>query len=430
MPHRSGPRLRTRSAPTVRRSLLCALALLLLAGCGTLSDPGGGTRTVEVWLMKGSLTEEFTDDFVRDFESRNPGAKAHVTVHEWPGIDKKVHRALRSDDGPDVIEVGNTQVAEYVEAGGVRNFTTEFAELGGDDWIDAMASSGQVDGYQFGVPFYAANRVVIYRKDLFEKAGVDAPPRDREEWLEATERLDEPEGQQGIYLPGRNWYVLAGFVWDEGGELAVERSGRWAGDVDSPEAVRGMEFYARLQGYGDADAAADEAHPDELEVFARKDVAQLVAVPGSAKLITDANPELAGKLGFFPVPGKRAGTPGSVFTGGSVLIMPERSDAREEGYDFIRLLASDGWQQRMANTMSFVPNKARLTEALEREPGTAAMAEAAENGHATPASPHWGDLEADNPLKTYQTAVLRGADVRTAARRASEEITRLLNGGA
>ncbi|MEV7522581.1 hypothetical protein, partial [Streptomyces sp. NPDC091371] len=34
------------------------------------------------------------------------------------------------------------------------------------------------------------------------------------------QKLDKGD-QQGIYLAGQNWYVLAGFVWDEGGELAL-----------------------------------------------------------------------------------------------------------------------------------------------------------------------------------------------------------------
>ncbi|WP_223165332.1 GNAT family N-acetyltransferase [Lentzea indica] len=42
------------------------------------------------------------------------------------------------------------------------------------------------------------------------------PPKTREEWLAATAKLDQGD-QQGIYLPGQNWYTLSGFVWDEGG---------------------------------------------------------------------------------------------------------------------------------------------------------------------------------------------------------------------
>jgi N,N'-diacetylchitobiose transport system substrate-binding protein len=409
------------------RVVALAVSGALLAGCGLVGD-GGGDRALQVWLMEGSLTDGLTRDLVRDYEERHPGVDVEVQVQEWPGIDRKVTAALRSGEGPDVIEVGNTQVAQYVETGRVQNLTIRMIDLGSDEWLPALAGSGQVDGYQYGVPFYAANRVVVYRKDLFSAAGIDDPPRSREEWLTATAALDSPPGQQGIYLPGQNWYVLAGFVWDEGGRLAVERSGRWSGTLDSPEALRAMDFYRQLQSHGEATADSDEADPDQEQVFAEGRVAQLITVPGSARLITEANPGLKGKLGFFPVPGRKPGRPGAVFTGGSVLIMPDREGTDEDAYAFVKLLSGDRWQRRVARTMSYVPNKAKLADALSGDPGAEAMARAAERGHAVPASPSWGDLEADNPIKRYMTAVLRGEDPEAAARRASATIGRVLNG--
>ncbi|GAA2423664.1 extracellular solute-binding protein [Streptomyces macrosporus] len=382
---------------------------------------------MEVWLMRGSLSDELADAVVRDFESRNPGVEVEVTVQDWSGIDRKVTAALASDDAPDVIEVGNTQVAQYVEAGGVRNLTIEVTDLGGDHWIPGLEEPGKIDGYQYGVPFYAANRVIIYRKDLFARAGITSPPTTREEWLEVTARLTRP-GLQGIYLPGRNWYVLAGFVWDEGGDLAVERSGQWTGALHTPRALRAMEFYKKLRSYGRGPADSDEGDPEQRGVFAKGGIAQLIDVPGAAELIVEANPDLAGKLGFFPIPGKKKGTPGAVFTGGSVLIIPEKGDEQDAAYSFVKLLTGEKWQRKLARTMSVVPNSTELADALEDDPGAAAMAEGARNGHATPNSPRWGELEADNPIKRYQTEVLRGADARTAARRASEEITEILTG--
>lgn len=415
-----------------RRSAVRALALAastsLLAACSMLTDGGEETRTLQVWLMEGSLTDDLTGSFVRDYERRNPGVDVEVTVQEWPGVDRKVTAALRSGEGPDVIEVGNTQVAQYVETGRVQNLTIRMIDLGSDEWLPGLATSGQVDGYQYGVPFYAANRVVVYRKDLFAEAGITSPPRTREEWLTATAALDSPPGQQGIYLPGQNWYVLAGFVWDEGGRIAVERSGRWTGTLDSPEALRAMEFYRELQSRGEAPTDSDEAEPDQEQVFAEGRVAQLITVPGAARLITDTNPDLKGKLGFFPVPGKKAKKPGAVFTGGSVLITPEREGTDEAAYEFVKLLSGDVWQRRIAEAMSYVPNKAKLADALDGDPGAEAMARAAEQGHTVPASPSWGDLEADNPIKRFMTDVLRGEDPGAAARRASATISRVLNG--
>ncbi|MBB1243392.1 extracellular solute-binding protein [Streptomyces durbertensis] len=412
---------------STRLALATAVALLLgTTACGT--DTANGERTVEVWLMQHSVKPELVQRVVDEFEQQHAGVKVRVVEQKWDGIGEKVTSALESGDGPDVIEVGNTQVARYVAGGGVRNLTLEVSDLDGDDWIPGLAEPGKIDGYQFGIPYYAANRVVVYRKDLFAEAGVERLPKTREQWLEATRKLHQPEeGRQGIYLPGQNWYVLAGFIWDEGGNLAIEQSGQWSGALHTKEALRGMAYYQELQALGNGPVGSDEAEPNHAEVFADEEVAQLIAVPGEAEQIVNRNPDLRGKLGFFPVPGKSADEPGAVFTGGSVLILPEKSDEREMGYQFLKLLTSDKWQREIATTMSYVPNRTTLSDVLKGHPGAAAMAKGAENGHATPNSPSWAALESDNPVKRYQTDVLTGADPTAAARKASSEITSLLS---
>lgn len=407
-----------------------ALGLLgLLGGCGVLPSPGGDPPVLDVWLMQNSASDGFVEDVVADFETRHEDVTVRVTVQEWSGIGEKVTEALGSDDGPDVIEVGNTQVAQYVETGNVRNLTTQVINFDGRNWLPGLAESGQVYGHQFGIPYYAANRVVIYRTDLFEAAGYTEPPRNRAEWLEMTAALDQAAGQQGIYLPGQNWFVLAGFIWDEGGTLAQESSGVWNGTLHTEEALAGMEFYAELQALGDGPKDSDEATPDQAGIFAEGNVAQVIATPGTAQTVTELNPQLAGKLAFFPVPGKKAGTPGAVFTGGSNLIIREGSDLPMASYEFVRLLTSDRWQTELATEMSYVPSRITLGHVVEADPGAAAMVEGAtRNGHTAPQSARWGDVEADNPLKEYQTAVLTGADPEQSAREASDALTTLLNG--
>lgn len=407
---------------------LTAATGLLLSGCSVFSSSSGDDLVLDVWMMNHSAGQSFIDQVVAEFEAQHDGVRVNVVVQEWGGIGDKVTEALTTGEGPDVIEVGNTQVAQYVATGGVTDLTNQVISLSGDDWVPGLAAPGQVYGHQYGIPFYAANRVVIYRTDLFDAAGIEQLPRDREEWLEITGQLNEVPGQQGIYLPGQNWYVLAGFIWDEGGDLAVENGGVWRGALDTDQAAAGMDFYQQLQGLGDGPIDTDEANPNHEEVFAEGNVAQLISTPGSAQVIIDANPELEGKLGFFPVPGKQRDTPGSVFTGGSNLIIPDATNNLQLAYDFVKLLTGDKWQSELATSMSLVPNRTTLAEAVQGDPGTAAMVEGARNGRATPQSPHWASVEADNPIKRYQTAVLGGADPKAAGEEASLAITALLSG--
>ncbi|MGW1126140.1 extracellular solute-binding protein [Streptomyces sp. NPDC002526] len=414
------------------RMLVGAVALIstvALGGCGVIPGTGGsGGKKVTIWLMKDSVTADFLDRFKKSYEDEHSSVELEFKIQEWGGIGPKVLEALAGKDTPDVIEVGNTQVAQYAESGNLRDLTLEsMRDLGREDWLPGLAEPGSIGGVQYGIPWYAANRVVIYNKDIFEDAGIKNPPKTRAQWIADTEKLNH-DGIQGMYLPGQNWYVLAGFIWDEGGQLASDGEGDWEGVLDTPAALRGMDFYSELQALGDGPKDADEEKPPQANVFAEGNVAQIISTPSTATLIEKKNPELKGKLGYFPIPGKTAKAPGSVFTGGSDLIVPQKSDQRAAAYDVIKALAGAKWQEDLAKTMSYVPNKPELAHVIEGEESTAAMAEGAAQGHATPNSPQWAAVEADNPIKTYMTAVLQGGDPATEAKAASEKITAVLAG--
>ncbi|MER6471962.1 extracellular solute-binding protein [Streptomyces collinus] len=413
----------------MRRRLLALICVTgsLVSGCGLL--PGGHDRhTVTVWLMKDSASKEFLARFTEDFERTHTDQRLDIRIQEWTGIVEKVRKALRSHakDAPDVIEVGNTQVPQYVDDGRLADLTLEsMRDWGKEHWLPGLAEPGKEGNKQYGVPWYAANRVVIYRKDLFERAGIAGPPKTRDAWLDDTEKLNSG-GDQGIYLAGQDWYTLSGFIWDEGGELAQEKDYEWRGTLDTPAALRGMAFYRRLQALGEGPVDSDEEHPPQAGVFAGGKVAQIVAVPGQAQAIVQQNPGLKGKLGFFPVPGKSAARPGTVFTGGSDLVVPQNTDDQFAATAVIGALTGAKWDTELARTMNYVPNKTTLAGAVDGEEGVAAMAAGAAHGRATPNTPQWAAVEADNPIKGYMTRVIGGADPATEARRASRKITEAL----
>ncbi|MER5934715.1 extracellular solute-binding protein [Streptomyces sp. NPDC002054] len=405
------------------------VAATSLTACSMLPGSDEEAEKVTLWLMKGSASDDFIQKFTESYEREHPGIDLEIEIQEWTGIGDKVNGVLKgtATDRADVIEVGNTQVARYIETGGLSEVTLEAVrEWGSKDWLKGLADPGSVNGAQYGVPWYAANRVVIYNKDLFGAAGIKDLPKNRQEWLTATKKLDKGD-QQGIYLAGQNWYVLAGFIWDEGGELAVEGGGVWTGALDSEQALAGMDFYKQLHALGEGPDNADEETPPQSEVFARGQVAQIIAPPGQVAQIEAANPALKGKLGFFPVPGKTSDKPGAVFTGGSDLIIPENTGNRSAAVDVITALVSEKWQTELARTMSYVPNKTSLAHIVQGNEGATAMTFGAAHGRATPKSPRWAEVEAKNPIKPYMTAVLTGQDPEQAAKTASQAISKVLS---
>ncbi|MGW4610351.1 extracellular solute-binding protein [Streptomyces sp. NPDC004532] len=412
-------------------------ALVAAAGLSACSSSGsddggsggGGRTTIDVWLMRDSVSAAFQTEFVKGFETAHPDIKVRVQIQEWDGIGEKVTAALASNDAPDVIETGNTQVAQFAQSGGLLDLSDKVGDLGGSSWLKGLSEPGSYENKQYGIPYYAANRVVIYRKDLFQKAGVDASKiKTRDQWTSATQKLDKGS-QQGIYLPGQNWYTLSGFIWDEGGDLATQSGGSWKGALDTPEALHAMEFYKKLQALGKGPKDSDEAQPPQAEVMAKGQVAQVISTPGGANVVVQNNAALEGKLGFFPIPGKTADKPGAVFTGGSDLVIPAVSQHHDAAYTFIKDLTGDAWQKKLAVAMSYVPNKTTLAGAVAADPGASAMAVGAAEGHATPNTPGWAAVEAKNPIKDYMTAVLTGKEAASEATKASEAITQAMNSG-
>ncbi|MFJ8694707.1 extracellular solute-binding protein [Streptomyces roseolilacinus] len=408
---------------------------IFLSACSGGSDDttgggaGGGKSELTVWLMRDSVSASFQQEFAAAFAKSHPDIDLKIQIQEWDGIGQKVTAALASNDAPDVIEVGNTQVAQYAQSGGLLDLTNKKADLGGDAWLKGLAEPGAWEDNQYGIPYYAANRVVVYRTDLFQQAGIDpAAIKTRDQWISATQKLNQGD-QQGIYLTGQTWYTLAGFIWDEGGDLAVKDGGKWKGALDTPQALAGMKFYKKLQALGKGPKDADEANPPQAEVMAKGKVAQIISVPGGANVIAEQNPDLKDKLGFFPIPGKTADKPGAVFTGGSDLVIPAASQHQDAAYTFIKELTGDAWQKKLALVMSYVPNKTTLASAVASDPGAAAMAVGAAQGRATPNTPGWAAVEAENPIKDYMTAALTGGDMKQEAMKTSEDITRAMNSG-
>ncbi|WP_326628947.1 extracellular solute-binding protein [Nonomuraea fuscirosea] len=416
----------------MRNRILALAAVFALAACGAAEEPGqqqaAGPVKLTVWIMDGSVTQELLKKFETEYEAAHQGVDLDIQIQAWDGIGERVTAALASTDAPDVIEVGNTQVAQYSASGGVSDLSAKVADLKGEDWLPGLAQPGKIDGKQYGIPWYAANRVVVYNKDLFKAAGIAEPPKTRDEWLEVTEKLNKG-GNQGIYLTGQTWYALAGFVWDEGGDLAVQEGGKWKGALDTPQALAGMDYYKRLQALGKGPKDADEANPPQHEVFAQGKVGQIIAVPGIAARVLEVDDKLKDKMGFFPIPGKTADKPGTVFTGGSDLIIPVASQRQEQAYEVVKALAGEQFQTELAKAMSFVPNRTSLAGVLAGDEGTAAMAVGAANGRATPNTPNWAAVEATSVIKQYMTAVLTGGDPAAEGKKVSESITTTLNSG-
>lgn len=415
------------------------------AGSAPASQPAEA-KTLTVWLMNGSASDDLVKQLNTEFEAAHPGVTVKYEVQQWNGIVSRLNGALAAPQPPDVVETGNTQTASYAAAGALMDLTDKRADLGGgssadsssadEAWLGGLNDSSIWDGKLYAAPFYAGTRVVIYNKDQFSAAGIDpASITSKDKLIAAAKTLqDKNKGvtdYSGLYIPGQNWYALMSFIEDHGGKIAELEGDKWVGKLDSPEAQAGIQDYIDYFKAGSTGPADnDEQNPEQATVMGNGKAGMMIAnlwELGTSESKSDA---IKGKLGVFKIPSATGKDSAPVFLGGSNLGIAAGSQNQDLALDWVKLMTGEKYQKLMIAAGN-VPNSKNLAETATSENANLAVAAgaAAAGSFVTPQDPRWASVEAGaNPLKDMLTKVLTGqASITDAAKAANAEIEARMN---
>ncbi|MBF9067563.1 extracellular solute-binding protein [Streptacidiphilus fuscans] len=409
------------------------MVALALSACGPLglgsaaSSPSPTSwrgQKLVVWLMSGDNPPSWVSAVTAEFERTYPGATVEVDVQQWSGIQTTVDSALATVTPPDVVDIGNTQTPYYASTGGLLDLTPYLSQLGASQWTASMDRSTVYQGRQYAAPWYAGNRVVMYNKLLWKKAGLTTPPATQDEWVADLTRLQNTAGvSSALWLPGQNWYAFDGFLQDDGAQIVRQNGRAWDGNLDSPAALQAAALFEKLQAFGNAPKDGNEAN--QYQAFAKGDVGCMIAMGYEGDEVVKADPALAGQIGWFPIPGRTAEAPARTFLGGSDLTVAMNSQHRVLALGFLKIALDDANESLMAKDSGFLPNRASLYGALAGNAYAQAAAKSVPYAGYTPLVPTWGNVEeSPNPVVTlFLTPVLEGRDPKQAAEAADREMT-------
>jgi N,N'-diacetylchitobiose transport system substrate-binding protein len=414
-------------------------ALLALAACGSddegeasLEAPPADTEaTLRVWLNGPDTPDEMIDLAKETFAEKYPDVTVEVERQEWDGVVNRLTNVLPTDDSPDIVEMGNTQAQAFEANGALVDLSEAREDLGGDDLVDSLVEAGTYDGAFYGVPYYGGARIVVYRKDLFEKSGLTIPTT-MEEFVAAGKKLKADNADipnfSGIYFPGRNWQATLSFIWDAGGDIAVNENGEWVGELDSAESVAGLQTVQDIMQNANA-APADTDDAEDYLDFCNGEVGMLMGPGWKMGQITgeDGCPgKYDAVLGAFPLPGSDGGVAPS-FLGGSNLGISTQSENPGLALEFLKVLTSEEFQTEFAE-IGLIPVRKSLLGTVQGDEAAQAQAKAAEVTRFVPSSEYWAEVESGTVLHDMGAAIAGGADVQDEATRADEAIVEILNG--
>jgi N,N'-diacetylchitobiose transport system substrate-binding protein len=412
------------------------------------ASAAASSGTLTVWLMNGSLNDNTVVQLDTDFQVSHPGWKVNYQVQQWDGIVDKLTTALASNTPPDVVEMGNTQAITFEAAGALADLTANRAALGGGTSNDSasadqlyVASLNSASVYQdklFALPFYAGDRVLIYRKDLFTAAGVDPVSiTSKDKLIAAAKTLNTKNASvkdfSGLYMAGQNWYALLQMIWDRGGDVAANANGKWTSSLSSAESQQGIQDYVDYYNSGSTGPKDnDEMNPPEYDLFHAGKVGMFIgngweigsAIGTDGKLTAD-------QVGVMAIPSATDGKTAPVFLGGSVLGIAAKSPNQAAALDWLKQLTSDSGQQLLIAN-GWIPSLKTAAAAIPDTEATKILkiqaTEAAAGSGFTPNDPRWAGVEANNPIKAMLTKILSGAaSIADAAKEADTKIDAILN---
>lgn len=398
------------------------------SGDDTFATPDKDTEaTLRVWLNGPDTPETMREYAIAEFKKSYPNVEVKIEEQEWDGIVNLLTTSLNSSDTPDIVEMGNTQAQGFEAAGALQDLSSQEDALGGADLLDSLKEAGTYDGKLYGLPLYAGARVVTYRTDLFEAAGIEVPTT-MDEFVAAGKKLQEANAAtpnfSGIYFPGRNWQAMLSFIWDAGGDIAVQDGGEWTGKLADDDSVAGLTTVQDIMKNANQAPADSDDRNDYIE-FCANEIGMLMGPGWKQGQIEEECPALVGKIGVFPLPGADEAVAPS-FLGGSVLGISAKSKNIGLANEFLKLISSEGFQTQYAEA-GLIPNQKTLLDKVAGSPGAVAQAKAAENSRFTPSSEFWADVEGGDILQDMGTSIGNGDDVKDAAQSANDAIIEILN---
>lgn len=413
---------------------LLGVSAIALAGC---AGTGGGTSSggaaeIRVWLVGTDTPQEARDYLVSTFAKENPGSTLVIEEQQWTGLVDKLTTSLSSNDTPDIVEMGNTQAAAFTSSGALLSLDDIKGDLGGSDLLPGFVTAGTWDGTLYAAPYYSGSRVVFYNTSMYQKAGVSVPTTLDQYVSNGVTLAGALPGVSGVYFPGKDWYNALPFIWENGGELAVQNSdGKWEAQLASSGSVAGLTQVQQLMTK--ASLAPKDGDETEGWVPFRTQEAATFSAPSWAywSIVADEQKKptaVADTTGYFALPGKKGGA-AQVFAGGSNVGIAAKSAHPDLAKSALKIMLGDEYQTILAKA-GLVPAKTSLGDKVAAATPELAkvIAEAAANAKLTPTSPKWADVEAQGIMQDLFVKIAGGGDVASLAAAADQKIDSILNG--
>ncbi|OEJ25482.1 ABC transporter substrate-binding protein [Streptomyces agglomeratus] len=347
-----------------------ATALAVLTACGgsgtaekKSAAPGSDGKPVSITFWgwtKGS--KEVVDAFNASHED------IRVTYEEIPsgnaGGYAKISNAVKAGNAPDLVSIEYPMLPEFVSQGAVQDISGHLSDDVKRKFLPQAVELTTLGGKNWAVPFDASPQALYYRKDLFEKYGVEVP-RTWAEFREAAGKVRKADKKAriGTFFPDDPTTFQA-MAWQAGAQWFKAEGDTWK--VDTTDAAT-KKVSAYWQGLLDDDLIRNNASfsPEWTNSLKSGGTIGYLGASWGAGVLSATLPEQSGKWAVAPMP-SWDGKPASGMLGGSTFAVTKDSEKTGAAVEFARWMTTTeaGVRARISSgTSSAFPAAAELRPA-------------------------------------------------------------------
>src|ERR1700757_3054387 len=189
-----------------------------------------------------------------------------------------------------------------------QRVTTDIATKGGQfDLLTKIKDAVSVDGKLYAAPFYGESSMVMYRTDLFEKAGLKMPESPTWDFvIDAAKKLtDKDAGVYGICLRGKagwgeNMAFLTAMSNSYGARWFDEK---WEPQFNTPEWKKTLSTYVDLMKEAGPPGASSNGFNENLALFDAGKCGMWIDATVAASMVSNPkDSKVADKVGFALAP--------------------------------------------------------------------------------------------------------------------------------
>jgi sorbitol/mannitol transport system substrate-binding protein len=289
-----------------------------------------------------------------DFKAKNPGIDLEWVTMEENALRQKVTTDIATKGGQyDIMTIGTYEVPIWAKQGWLVPLDDLGADYDVDDLLPAIRGGLSVDGKLYAAPFYGESSMVMYRKDLFEKAGLTMPDAPTWEFIaDAARKITDKNNEiYGICLRGKaGWGENMAFLTATANSFGARWfDENWKPQFDQPEWKNALEFYINLMKDAGPPGASSNGFNENLALFQSGKCGMWIDATVAASFVTNPKEsQVADKVGFALAPDNGLGKRGNWLWAWSLAI-PAGSTKQEEAKKFIAWATSKSYLELVAS---------------------------------------------------------------------------------